>query len=277
MVLIAAGVGVVLVAGAATAAVAGLRGIADRVMLQPDDLGGAPTGPVEPGLAHPLLPQPCVDARVPQPVLSRSLAADYDNGRRHRVYENVARYRPGGAQAYLAALKEQLVRCRAGGDEEGFDPVAVDHLGPDTVLFLGTYDEGDRWVAYVAAAVGRYVVVVMVADPVVGGGDPTVANDIAAAADPPGGRRQGLTVSSEGGGRRGGPPPGRRGGGRPPGRRGLGASPSGDVPSRNAPAPMPARQTANSVRSSLECGMSSCSSSAPRSTAVIGLAVRSAG
>lgn len=98
------------------------------------------------------------------------------------MYEHVARYRPGGAQAYLAGLKEQLVRCRAGGAEEGCTGLAEDHLGPDTVLFLGTYDEGDRWVAYVAAAVGRYVVVVMVADPVTGGGDPTTANTIAAAA-----------------------------------------------------------------------------------------------
>jgi hypothetical protein len=181
MVLIVAAMGVALVAGPAVAA-ARPRGIPDRVMLQPADLGGEPTGPVEPELAHPLLPQPCADTPVPRPVVSRSLAADYGTGRRYRVYENVARYRPGGAVAYVTALKEQLVRCRANGDQEGFRALAEDVHGPDSVLFLGTYDEGDRWVAYVAAAVGRYVVVVMVADPVVGAGDPTVANGVAAAA-----------------------------------------------------------------------------------------------
>lgn len=180
MVMTAVLVGVLAFGGTASAAQA--RRIPDRVMLQPEDLGGAPTGPVEAGLTHSLLPQPCADTPVPQPVASRSLAADYDNGYRSRVYENVARYRPGGAQAYVNALKEQLARCGAGGDEEGYDLVAQDHLGPDTVLFLGTYDQGDRWVAYVAAAVGRYVVIVMVADPVVGGADPTTANGIAAAA-----------------------------------------------------------------------------------------------
>ncbi|MET7420148.1 hypothetical protein [Dactylosporangium sp. NPDC005555] len=171
--------GVVALGGTAAAAPE-RRGIPDRVMLQPADLGGAATGPVEAGLPHPLLPQPCADTPVPQPVAARSLAADYSP--RHRVYENVARYRPGGAQAYVNALKEQLHRCKAGGDEVGFVPVAEDHLGPDTVLFLGTYDEGDRSVAYVAAAVGRYVVVVMVADPVVGAGDPTMANTFASRA-----------------------------------------------------------------------------------------------
>ncbi|MEV4516291.1 hypothetical protein AB0K00_45930 [Dactylosporangium sp. NPDC049525] len=181
IVLMATAVGAAAMGGTAAAA-ARPHGIPDRVMLQPADLGGEPTGPVEPGLAHPLLPQPCADTPVPQPVASRSLAADYGTGRRYRVYENVARYRPGGAVAYVTALKEQLVRCRAGGDEEGFTALAEDVNGPDSVLFLGTYDEGDRWVAYVAAAVGRYVVVVMVADPTVGAGDPTIANDIAAAA-----------------------------------------------------------------------------------------------
>ena len=180
MILVAAVVGVAMVGDAATAS--GPRGIPDRVMLQPEDLGGEATGPVEPGLVHPLLPQPCADTAVPQPVASRSLAADYGTGYRYRIYENVVRYRPGGAVAYVTALKEQLVRCRAGGDQNGFRALAEDVNGPDSVLFLGTYDEGDRWVAYVAAAVGRYVVVVMVADPRVGGGDPTVANGIAAAA-----------------------------------------------------------------------------------------------
>ncbi|MEV0129207.1 hypothetical protein AB0H83_12220 [Dactylosporangium sp. NPDC050688] len=182
MVMAVAVLGGAMVSGTAAAADARVRGIPDRVMLQPEDLGGAVTGPVEPGLPHSLLPQPCADTPVPQPVAGRSLAADYGTSGRHRVYEHVARYRPGGAQAYLAALKEQLVRCRAGGDEEGYVGLAEDHIGPDTVLFLGTYDEGDRWVAYVAAAVGRYVVVVMVTDPVTGGGDPTTANTIAAAA-----------------------------------------------------------------------------------------------
>jgi hypothetical protein len=181
MVLIAATLAVV-VAGGTAAADTRPWTIPDRVMLQAEDLGGAPTGPVEPDLAHPLLPQPCADSPMPRPVAGRSLAADYGTGYRHRVYEHVARYRPGGAQAYVTALKEQLARCRAGGDQSGFVGIAEDHLGPDTVLFLGTYDEGNRSVAYVAAAVGRYVVVVMVADPTVGAGDPTIANTIGAAA-----------------------------------------------------------------------------------------------
>ncbi|MCG5468324.1 hypothetical protein LADH09A_002184 [Micromonospora sp. LAH09] len=94
----------------------------------------------------------------------------------------VARYRGDGAQAYITELKAQLARCGAGGDEEGFDPVAEDHLGPDTVLFLGTYDEGDRYVGYVAAAVGHYVVVVMMSDSYLGAADLTTLNGIAGAA-----------------------------------------------------------------------------------------------
>ncbi len=171
---------VLALATAAAPAAAAPRPIPDRLMLQPADLGGAQPGPVEDGFAFPLRPQPCADTPVPQPRASRSLAADYSP--RHRVYENVARYPGARAQAYLAALKEQLARCRAGGDQNGFRLVAEDHLGPDTVLFQLQYDEGDRWVAYVAAAVGRHVVVVLVTDPVVGGGDLTVANGIGAAA-----------------------------------------------------------------------------------------------
>ena len=60
--------------------------------------------------------------------------------------------------------------------------VAEDHLGPKTVLFLGTYDEGDRYVGYVAAAVGRYVVVVMMSDSYLGAADLTSLNGVASAA-----------------------------------------------------------------------------------------------
>jgi hypothetical protein len=157
-----------------------LRGIPDRVMLQPEDLGAAVPGPVEAGLVWPLLPQPCADTPVPRPVASRTEAADLSS--RFRVYENVARYRGDGAHAYLTELKAQLARCGVGGGDNGFDPVAEDHLGPDTVLFFGNYDEGDRWVAYVAAAVGPYVVVVMMSDSYLGAADPTVLNGLAGAA-----------------------------------------------------------------------------------------------
>ncbi|MGC5291314.1 hypothetical protein [Micromonospora sp. DT231] len=156
------------------------RGIPDRVMLQPDDLGGAVPGPVEDGLVWSLLPQPCADTPVPQPVVSRTAAADL--GTRFRIYENVARYRGDGAHAYITELKAQLARCGAGGDEEGFDPVAEDRLGPDTVLFLGTYDEGDHYVGYVAAAVGHYVVVVMMSDSYLGAADLTTLNGLGSAA-----------------------------------------------------------------------------------------------
>lgn len=156
------------------------RAIPDRVMLQPEDLAGAVPGPVEDGLVWPLLPQPCADAPVPRPVASRTEAADL--GTRFRVYESVSRYRGGGAHAYIAELKAQLARCGVGGDQEGFDPVAEDHLGPDTVLFLGTYDEGDRYVGYIAAAVGHYVVVVMMSDSYLGAADLTTLNGLGSAA-----------------------------------------------------------------------------------------------
>jgi len=155
-------------------------GIPDRVMLQPEDLGGAVPGPVEDGLVWPLLPQPCADTPVPQPVVGRAEAADLDA--RSRVYENVAWYRGDRARAYVTELKAQLARCGVGGDEEGFDPVAEDHLGPDTVLFLGTYDEGDRYVGYVAAAVGHFLVVVMMSDSYLGTADLTRLNGLASAA-----------------------------------------------------------------------------------------------
>lgn len=156
------------------------RGIQDRVMLQPEDLDGAVPGTVEDGLAWPLLPQPCADTPVPQPVVSRTQAADLDT--RFRVYENVARYRGDGAHAYLTELKAQLARCGVSGEAEGFDPVAEDHTAPDTVLFLGTYDEGDRYVGYVAAAVDNYVVVVMMSDSYLGAADLTRLNGLASAA-----------------------------------------------------------------------------------------------
>ncbi|MBM2620506.1 hypothetical protein JIG36_33855 [Actinoplanes sp. LDG1-06] len=171
---------VVALLAATGPAAAGPRGIPDRLMLQPDDLGGAVPGPVEEGLAWPLLPQPCADRPIPHPVASRAQAADYDT--RFRIYQNVARFRGDGAQRYLTELKSQLTDCGVGGADNGFDPVAEDHLGPDTVLFLGNYDLGDRWVAYVAAAVGRHVVVIMVSDSYLGAGDPTLANGLARAA-----------------------------------------------------------------------------------------------
>ncbi|MBL7260173.1 hypothetical protein [Paractinoplanes lichenicola] len=158
-------------------AVAHPRGIPDRLMLQPADLGGAVPGPVEEGLVWPLLPQPCADRPIPQPVASRTQAADYNT--RYRVYQNVARFRGDGAQRYLTELKAQLADCGVGGGDNGLDPVAEDHLGPDTVLFTGNYDLGDRWVAYVAAAVGRHVVVIMVSDSYLGAGDLTLANGLA--------------------------------------------------------------------------------------------------
>jgi hypothetical protein len=156
------------------------RGIPDEVMLQAEDLRGATPGPVEDGLAWSLLPQPCADTPLPPPVANRTEAADYST--RFRVYENVARYRGDGAHAYIVELKAQLARCGAGGGENGFDPVAEDHLGPDTVLFLGNYDEGDRYVGYVAAAVGPYVVVVMMSDSYLGAADLTTLNGLAHAA-----------------------------------------------------------------------------------------------
>lgn len=164
----------------ATAAVQRPRAIPDRVMLQPEDLGGAVPGPVEEGLVWPLLPQPCADTPVPGPVANRTQAADYST--RFRVYENVARYRGDGARAYIAELKAQLARCGVGGGDNGFDPVAEDHLGPDTVLFVGNYDLGDRYVGYVAAAAGPYVVIVMMSDSYLGAADLTTLNGIASAA-----------------------------------------------------------------------------------------------
>jgi hypothetical protein len=155
-------------------------GIPDRVMLQPEDLGGAVLGPVEEGLGWPLLPEPCADTPVPQPAVSRTEAADFST--RFRVYENVARYRGDGAHAYITQLKAQLARCGVGGGEDGFDPIAEDHLGPDTVLFLGNYDQGDRYVGYVAAAVGHYVVVVMMSDSYLGAADLTTLNGLASTA-----------------------------------------------------------------------------------------------
>jgi len=179
-IIVAALFGLLSASVPATAAVQRPWGVPDRVMLQPADLGGAVPGPVEEGLAWPLLPQPCVDTPVPRPVASRTQAADYSA--RFRVYENVARYRGDGARAYIAELKAQLARCGVGGGDDGFDPVAEDHLGPDTVLFLGNYDQGDRYVGYVAAAVGPYVVIVMMSDSYLGAADLTVLNGIAGAA-----------------------------------------------------------------------------------------------
>lgn len=175
IVVTAAVAGLVAAAGVAVAEPA----IADRLMLQAEDLGGAVPGPVEEGLVWSLLPQPCADTPIPQPVASRSQAADYSS--RYRVYENVARFDGGGA-AYIDELSAQLTRCGAGGGDNGYDPVAVDHLGPDTLLFTGNYELGDRYVGYAAGAVGDYVVVVMMSDSYLGAADLTVVNGLTTAA-----------------------------------------------------------------------------------------------
>jgi hypothetical protein len=176
--IVVAAVAVALVAGSSPASAAVRpRPIADRLMLQTEDLGAVP-GPVEDGLGWPLLPQPCAGSPVPLPVVARTQAADYPGGR-YRVYENVARYRGAGAHAYIAELKAQLVRCGVGGGDNGFDPVYDDLYGPDSLLFFGNYDLGDRYVGYAAAAVGRHVVVVMLSDPHVGAPDVTLLNGLA--------------------------------------------------------------------------------------------------
>ncbi|MEU0561081.1 hypothetical protein [Dactylosporangium sp. NPDC006015] len=156
------------------------RLVPQRVMLQPADLGGAVPGPVEDGFAWPLLPQPCADTPAPRPVAGHSQAADY--GDRFRVYENVVRYRGDGARSYVTELKAQLDRCGVGGGDNGFHPVAVDHLGPDMALFAGNYDEGDRYVGYFVAAAGHYVVVVIMSDARLGAADLTILNDLGSAA-----------------------------------------------------------------------------------------------
>ncbi|MFB9412533.1 hypothetical protein [Dactylosporangium matsuzakiense] len=172
---------VALVAGSSPAVAApGPRGIADRLMLQADDLAGQVPGPVEDGLAWPLRPQPCADTPVPQPVAARALAADY--GGRFRVYEQVSRYRGDGAERYVAELSAQLARCGVGGGDNGLDPQVEGLYGPDSLLFFGNYDEGDRYVAYGVKAVGCYVVLVMMSDSLYGAPDVTTLNGIVSAA-----------------------------------------------------------------------------------------------
>jgi hypothetical protein len=168
-----------IVLGMVAALLGRLGRIPQWVMLQPVDLNGAQPGPVEAALAYPLPPQPDADTPTPRPVAWRALAGDY---RRSRVYQYVARYPHDGARACLATLKEQLARCRAGGDEAGFTQLAEDHLGPDTVLFLRTHDDGNRSVAYVAAVVDQYMIIILVTDPTVEASDPTTANELARAA-----------------------------------------------------------------------------------------------
>ncbi|GAA2580521.1 hypothetical protein GCM10010435_67280 [Winogradskya consettensis] len=176
-VIISAAVAVVVLVtgGAVWAAKRGGDGpaIPDRVMLQAEDLNGVEPGPAadEEGL-----PQPCADSPVPAPVASRAIAADYLP--RARVHEFVAEFPETVAGSYIAALKEQLGRCKAGGGEDGFRLIAEDPIGPGTVLFSKQYDEGDRWVAYTAGVTGRYVIIISVTDPVVGGADFTTANDL---------------------------------------------------------------------------------------------------
>ncbi|MFC5000853.1 hypothetical protein ACFPIJ_23815 [Dactylosporangium cerinum] len=173
-----AAVTVALVASSSPAVAASRpRGIADHLMLQAEDLGGSVPGAVEDGLAWPLLPQPCVKSPVPLPVVSRQQAADF--GATFRVYENVARYRnSNAARGYVRELKAQLARCGVGGGDNGFDPVADDVYGPDSTLFFGNYDLGDRYVVYGVAATGRYVVVVMMSDARIGAPDPTTLNGL---------------------------------------------------------------------------------------------------
>ena len=78
----------------------------------------------------------------------------------------------------VCGLKAQLARCGVGGGDNGFDPGVDDLYGPDSTLFFGNYDLGDRYVAYGVAATGRYVVVVMMSDARIGAPDVTLLNGL---------------------------------------------------------------------------------------------------
>ncbi len=112
---------------------------------------------------------------------TRAITASVTPGgdRRFQVYEYVAGYRPGGAQAYLDELGERLGRCR--DEEDRYSLVARDVGVPGTMLVQRDYreDGAEKTGVYLVGRAGdRLVSVLESTVPGSTGGDATLVNEI---------------------------------------------------------------------------------------------------
>jgi len=122
---------------------AGAEGAGDAMLGAADLYGARPT---EVSGAHPpLVPAPCPDEpfrsdddRLDTRAITASVAPG-SGDRRFQVYEYVAGYRPGGAQAYLDELAERLGRCQ--NEEDHYSLVARDIGVPGTMLVQHDHQE----------------------------------------------------------------------------------------------------------------------------------------
>ncbi|GGO28020.1 hypothetical protein GCM10010116_56180 [Microbispora rosea subsp. aerata] len=148
-------------------------------MLSAADLYGARPEEVS-GVHPPLVPAPCASEpfrgdgdRLDTRAITASVAPG-GGDRRFQVYEYVADYRPGGAQAYLDELGERLGRCRDEADR--YSLVARDVGVPGTMLVQHDYREGgvEKTGVYLVGRAGDRLVSVLEST----AGDATLVNEI---------------------------------------------------------------------------------------------------
>ncbi len=161
---------------------AGAGGGSEGMLGAADLYGGRPT---EVSGAHPpLAPAPCATEPFRSDadrIDTRAITASVTPGggdRRFQVYEYVAGYRPGGAQAYLDELGERLGRCRDEADR--YSLVARDVGVPGTMLVQHDYreDGAEKTGVYLVGRAGDRLVSVLEST----AGDATLVNEIGARA-----------------------------------------------------------------------------------------------
>ncbi|MEV7805976.1 hypothetical protein AB0O28_23815 [Microbispora sp. NPDC088329] len=147
-------------------------------MLGAADLYGARPSEVS-GAHPPLAPAPCAaepfrsdTARLDTRAITASVSPG-GGDRRFQVYEYVAGYRPGGAQAYLDELGERLGRCR--DETDHYSLVARDVGVPGTMLIQHDYreDGAEKTGVYLVGRAGDRLVSVLEST----AGDATLVNE----------------------------------------------------------------------------------------------------
>ncbi|MEE6257590.1 RAD23 family protein [Plantactinospora sonchi] len=98
---------------------------------------------------------------------------------RYHVYEYVARYPAGAAEAALTRLRDELDRCARPTADERWKVLAVDSAG---LLVLRDYQDGARSSAYYLGHAGDFLLAVLVVGEATTDGDPTTASSLGSTA-----------------------------------------------------------------------------------------------
>ena len=130
--------------------------IPDTMLLSSADLGGAAieAGGPDPAL-RPLPLRPCADTVPTTPTAERTINASLG---RYHVYEHVARYPDGQAQAVLEDLRADLARCAQGAGQEHYQVLAQYTTG---ILLLREFNDADDLGAYSVGVAGDHLVTVL--------------------------------------------------------------------------------------------------------------------